>query len=492
MELYDPTLRPGLRLSNFVSQLIVEGKREEAICVAIGACELEPNRLEPFVNLAGAYEQVRGLEEYQIAAARYALDLPEEPEDPFEKSKRADAWHNLSLAQNRLYQWEDAFESAHKAHMLNPSNPWTLGHAAQCANQLGDPDLAVMLLTGALSLIEGEGSPFLNNPTPIMQKFRRDTRNGRAISKLEKGDLPGYFADYAHRFECGRLGEPAVDLYRQGKLWRPGQPIGKRVVIVLEGGLGDQIQFIRLAGWLPKGTVIDVVASPLLEPVVKTMGLVSDLVAVEDITDETVIASMDLVEWFHQNRQTLHPFGEWTKAPFGEWTEPYIHVNETADIGREPGKIAIAFCYAGNPDNNYDWARSIDLQSFLNWAETQRNRATFHSVQFGQKLVELPEWVEDCARPKMSDLAAVLNAADVLIGPDTGVLHLAGAMGRPAIMLHSFHQEWRWRLGTKIYGSNFRHLKQRIRGDWQEVLSRVGPELDNITPSQKGVEAMAH
>ena len=483
MNLYDPTLRPGLRLSNLATQFIREGRREEAIWVAIGACELEPNRLEPFVNLAGAYEQVHGLEEYQIAAARYALELPEEPEDEFEKFKRADAWHNMSLAQNRLYEWEAAFESAHKAHLLNPSNPWTLGHAAQCANQLGDRDLAIMLLTGALSLIEGEGSPFLNDAPLIMQKFRRDTRNGRALSKLEKGDLPGYFADYAHRFECGRLGEPAVDLFNAGLLWRPGQPIGKRVAIVLEGGLGDQLQFIRLAGWLPKGTTIHVIANPLLEAVLKTVPWIDDVISVEDITDETVIASMDLVEWVFSNQSTAHPFGE--------WTQPYVHVTEKAELRRQPGKIAIAFCFAGNPDNNYDWARSIDLASFLEWAETQLDRATLHSVQFGEKLVKLPDWVEDCARPKMSDLAAVLNNADVLIGPDTGVLHLAGAMGRPAIMLHSFHQEWRWRLGTQIYGDNFRHLKQQIRGDWSEVLSRVGPELDNITP-QKGVEAMAH
>jgi tetratricopeptide (TPR) repeat protein len=488
MNLYDPALKPGLRMSNFVSELLREGKKKEALIVAIGACELEPNRPEPLINLAGCYEQFPGCEQYQMAACRAAIDLADY-EDPYCNSKLSDAWHNLSLAQNRLYQWEDAFESANKAHLLNPGNPWCIGCAAQCANQLGQRELAIKLLTGTISLIEGEGSPFVNDPPPIMAKFRRDAWAGRAISKLETGDLSGYFADYSKRFELGRDADAGVKEFREGKLWRPGQPIGKRVHVLMEGGLGDQIQFVRLVrlfcAFNQRFDEVTLNCNPVLRELFAQLPFV-DFVNVDPDPSATQIASMDLVEWlFERNACYAHPFGVWSG-------DPYLKTSRTAAIRREPGKTAVAMCWQGNPDNNYDWARSIHFPALLEWAESNRDKYTFHSVQFGKKLFKLPDWIEDCQQPDMSALAAVLNAADIVIGPDTGVMHLAGALGRPAVMLHSFHQEWRWRLGTQIYGPDFRHLKQQVRGDWAEVLSRVGPELDEITHSNRGVEAMAH
>ena len=472
MELYDKSFCPGLRLSNLTAELIRAGRKAEAIACAIGACELEPNHPAPFANLAGAYDQVKGCEQFQLAAATEGLlNIDGHPPE-----LEADLRHNMSLALNRLYRWEEAIEQSNRAHLLSPANPWILGHAAQLANELGHVRAGISMLTGVLNLIEGEGSPFLSEPTPVMRKFRRDTYSGRAIASLEIGDMEQYFSDFRRsRIELGE--DPAAQFAKQHSPWRPGLPFPRRIKLFLEGGLGDQIQFVRLAQHVP--AEVHVECNPVLADVASRIPWVRSVN--QPVEGAVPVLSYDLVEWAYRGG---------IPQPFGAWPDVYIPVDGAAEIRRDPGKLAVAFCWQGNPDNSYDWARSMPLPAFLDWAEAQRDRCTFHSVQFGKKLFELPEWIEDAARPQISDLATVLNAADLVIGPDTGVMHLAGAMGRPALMLHSFHQEWRWRLGTQIYGPNFRHMKQNRRGDWAELLSRVGPVLDDLAPAE-GAYAMA-
>jgi tetratricopeptide (TPR) repeat protein len=474
--LYHDDLKPGLRLVNLAAKLLAEGRKEDAVCAAIGACEIESDRPEPFVMLAGCYDQVHGMEIYQAAACREALAI---------NPKDALALHNMSLAYMRMYRWEEALEFATQAHMLNPANPYTLQQGAALFSQLGQFDNAVKLLTAAYG-------HFINSPlddgSPAARVFKRDTLVSRGISKLEAGDYEGYFEGYKARLELADTKESqAAAAFHAGKLWKIGDPVGQAITIILENGLGDQIEFARLIPTFLKAhphLYVEVTGwnRSVANLIAKSLNLHVNLTCSRCPTQ---IAQMDIAEW---------AWREGMKDPFGAWTGPYIKADKTAAIRSENRKPAIGFCWQGNPNHAYDWARSMPLQSFVDWAETQRDRYTFHSLQAGEKRFTMPDWIEDCSRGEFADLTEVIAACDVTVGPDTGVLHLAGAMGRPAVMLHSFHQEWRWKLGTKIYGDNFRHLKQGVRGDWNELLSRLGPELDNLlscTEQDQPMEAMA-
>jgi tetratricopeptide (TPR) repeat protein len=469
--LFDQELKPGLRLVNLAAKLLAEGRKEEAICAAIGAYELESTRPEPFVMLAAAYDQVHGMEKYQAAACREALTV--NPDDAL-------AHHNLSLAQMRMYEWEAALESATRAHMLLPTNPYTLQQGAALFSQLGDFNNAVKLLTAALGHFQN--SP-LNDGSPKARVFLRDTLVSRGISKLEAGDYEGYFEGYRARLEFADPKESqAAAAFHAGKLWKVGEPLPKRVTIILENGLGDQVQFVRL---IPRFLAAHAIQyaniagwhEGLARLLAESLGL--------DYTGEPTsmgIAQMDIIEW---------AWREGLAYPFGAWSGRYLPVDVMADIDLKEGKQAVGFCWQGNPNHAYDWARSMPFKTFIEWAETQRDTRTFHSLQAGEKRFPMPSWIEDCSRADFADLIPVINACDVVVGPDTGVLHLAGALEQNAVMLHSFHQEWRWKLGTQFYTSNFRHLKQTRRGDWNELLSRLGPELDGLFYGEP-VEAMAH
>lgn len=470
-QLWDHELTPGLRLVNLTAKLLAEGRKEDAICAAIGACEIESERPEPFVALAGAYNEVHGLEKYQREACVRALAI---------NAKDALAWHNLSLAHMRLYAWEAALESATKAHSLDRSNPYHMLQGAAMFSQLGDPETAIKLLEGALALFHNMEKP----DTKIIQ----DTYLARALCHLELGHWEKYFRGWDKRLEFGDPDKcEAAGFHARGALWRPGQPIDAEHAVVLnENGLGDQIQFLRLAQLFKERNNLKTITVRHQEPLNELFAGIPWLSNFESEQAAIYLAPVDLVEWAYL---------EGMSDPFGRWTGPYIYEPDEIPVKNEPGKTAIGFCWQGNPNHAYDWARSMPLKAWLDWAESKRDTCTFHSMQRGQTRVPLPDWIETCDQDGFKGMAKVINSCHVIVGPDTGLLHMAGAMGKPTVMLHSFHQEWRWKLGTDFYGPTFRHLKQNVRGDWNELLSRLGPELDNLLDGieqSELMEAMAH
>jgi ADP-heptose:LPS heptosyltransferase len=76
----------------------------------------------------------------------------------------------------------------------------------------------------------------------------------------------------------------------------------------------------------------------------------------------------------------------------------------------------------------------------------------------------------------------VLSRLDGLVTVDTGIAHLAGAMGVPAWVLVSRIPDWRWmleRTDTPWYPT-LRLWRQPDEGDWTSVLAGLRRELDTV------------
>ena len=485
---WDPNFEPGPRLLRLAYRLMQEGNRGEALSAAIGAQQLLPNRLEPYTVLSAVYDKIPGLEEWQIKAADAGLSTPPSiGDDPQEDLMRADLHYNKALALNRLYRWQEALEVTNLSHRLNQSNPWTMGLAAQLLDELGQTELAIKFNRGAVALIEAPDNPYAKQEPA--RKFRRETYLALAICYLNAGDLPKYFEYFEKRLELGGTERIENRLYQAGELWRPRQAIRSHAVLILEQGIGDQIQFARLAKTFREEysyiTELIVHCHPAVKSVMSRMpwfdGAISTWEGFEE--EATFISSFDLIRWNFERGES---------EPFGAWTGPYIKANRTADIPREAArdgtqKSVIGFCWQGSKSHVYDWARSFPLETFLAWAEPRKDRCTFVSLQHGED-AKLPDWIIDGDRGPFDELAEVVNACDVIVGPDTAPLHLAGAMGKPVVMLHTFNQEWRWKRPERFYAKTFRHLRQSVPGNWKEVLSRLGPELDNILSAVEQAE----
>jgi len=78
-----------------------------------------------------------------------------------------------------------------------------------------------------------------------------------------------------------------------------------------------------------------------------------------------------------------------------------------------------------------------------------------------------------------TDTAAVISLLDIIVSVDTAVAHLAGALGKPAVILLPFAADFRWmrqRDDTPWYPSA-KLIRQQAFGDWDSAIARLGAEL---------------
>jgi ADP-heptose:LPS heptosyltransferase len=92
----------------------------------------------------------------------------------------------------------------------------------------------------------------------------------------------------------------------------------------------------------------------------------------------------------------------------------------------------------------------------------------------GLTLVEVMDEVTDLA-----DTAALMASLDLVIGADTAVVHLAGALARPVWLLSRFDGCWRWlsdRDDSPWYPT-LRLFRQPRPDDWESVAGAVATAL---------------
>ena len=83
----------------------------------------------------------------------------------------------------------------------------------------------------------------------------------------------------------------------------------------------------------------------------------------------------------------------------------------------------------------------------------------------------------------LSHLAALISQCDLIISISSTVIHLAGAMGIPTIVLCQHAPDWRYfqSFNKVLWYSNTHLLKQTKLDDWSYPLNLLNGEIDKIT-----------
>ena len=84
-----------------------------------------------------------------------------------------------------------------------------------------------------------------------------------------------------------------------------------------------------------------------------------------------------------------------------------------------------------------------------------------------------------------AETAAILQACDLVISSDSGLAHLAAALGRPTWILLMHIPEWRWGLhgSTTAWYPSARLWRQPRPGDWATPVERMAQELSRWSPT---------
>jgi hypothetical protein len=267
-----------------------------------------------------------------------------------------------------------------------------------------------------------------------------------------------------------------------GPRW-DGSPLnGKILLITSEQGLGDSLHFIRYAPLAKAkgGRVLFDCPDPLASLVATCPGI--DKVVSRNkpgVTYDTHIPLLSLPSLFGVPPEAatapvpyLHP----DPARVAHWRE------ELADV---PG-LRIGIAWQGSTIHKGDKLRSVPLTRFAPLAAVPG--VSLCSIQKGTGSEQLTDpsaaplnVIDLGARTgaEMADTAALMMNLDLVIAVDTAVVHLAGAMGRPAWVALPFAADWRWlREGERtLWYPTVRLFRQTVRGDWDGVFGRLAVAL---------------
>ncbi len=275
--------------------------------------------------------------------------------------------------------------------------------------------------------------------------------------------------------------------------WNGENLNGKTILIYGEQGFGDSLQycrFIPMMAALGARVILDVPES--LVRLMTTLKGVHQVVATgqELPPFDYNLPIMDLPHVFGTSVETIP-----AEVPylFADAKDYDVWKNRLAHAGRNK-KIGLA--WAGNPrlKHPYDLSprdsrRSVDIEAFAPILAIPG--LSFYSLQklYGQVPAGVPitDFMPQC--DDFADTAALMNQLDLVVTVDSSVVHLAGALGKPVLLLNRFDSCWRWlrwREDSPWYPT-LRMLRQKTPNDWGEVLQRLEKELTEFARQPVGV-----
>ena len=282
-----------------------------------------------------------------------------------------------------------------------------------------------------------------------------------------------------HHYEFRWIQKPLLLARPRSRQLRwSGQSLqGKTILLRIEQGFGDVIQFLRYAPGLQA-----LGATVLLG---KFSGLAHCFRGVDRVVDHGLPSSqcdyyIDIVSLpriFGTEVATIPALVPYIEAPrelVERWSER---------LGGE-GVLKVGVVWAGNPEHKNDRYRSLRLAALAPLWPVAGVR--FISLQKGAAAAEwegLPAGLDAVnLGPELADFtdtAAVISQLDLVICVDTAVAHLAGALGKPVWLLVAQPADFRWLEGREDspWYPTMRLFRQRQRGDWDEVIERVKEAL---------------
>ncbi len=449
--------------------------------------ELAPDEAEAHYNLATC---LLALERHADAATHFNRAVTLVP-------NHAKAYSNLSGALRGLGRLAEAEEACRKATALAPDLPtaWNnlgtvlaergrIGEAAGCFRRAiaVKPDFAEGFFNLGKAL-QGEGRHH-----DAAAQFRRaielkpdyvDANLAEAFHLLVIGDYAAGFPKLEWRW---RLKDRRPRDFTQ-PVWRGAALDGKTILLHAEQGFGDCLMLLRYAPLVAArgGRVVLEVPRRLERLAARLAGG----------PYATVVVGQPLPAFDTHCPLMSLPLALGTTLDTIPAAIPYVTAAPD-DVARWRARFAaspgmkVGLVWAGNPAHKNDRMRSIALTRLaplLDLAGVQ-----WFSLQVGDRAADLAGLaqggVTDLA-PDLNDFAetaAAITALDLVIGVDTGVIHLAGALGKPVWIMLAFDPDWRWLLerGDSPWYPSARLVRQEAPGDWDGVIARVRAALANV------------
>jgi hypothetical protein len=372
------------------------------------------------------------------------------------------ARHNLGVVYRDLELWELALIEFVDVIARNGRSAGGFHSLALVETHLGLYQAAVTHFRRAIAL---------KDPFP-------DAHFNLGMLLLRLGNFPEGFLEYEWRWQTDQF----TPFRSPNRKWR-GRPIAGTLLVHTEQGAGDAIQFARFLPMAAERCGRLLLVSPAnLFPLFSTLPGISKVRGAGKIDASEFEAYLPLLSLPGVLGTTLETVPRHV---------PYL-MPEARDVALGPSPIPdakrkVGLVWAGSPTHRNDRHRSCRLREFRPLFDVPG--VAFYGLQMGPQASEIAELRDSFTnlsdlrlnerKTDYADTAALLGQLDLLISIDTSVLHLAGALGRPAWGLISAISDWRWMVDREDspWYPTLRLFRQARLDDWSELLQRVAAAL---------------
>ena len=325
--------------------------------------------------------------------------------------------------------------------------------------ECGDPAGAIPFLQRAITL----------DPTNATANFNL------AVAYLLMGNYEQGWKQYETRWNYEHLAG-SLPNFEQPR-WTGQDLKDKTILVIGEQGHGDNIQFVRFVGDLAgRGARVVLNINDNLEPLFQSIKSIAhitingnNLPAFDYWTP--IMSIPGIIGCTLQNLSQVQYYLEADPAKVKSWQERLGFKN----------RLRVGFCWSGRRDTWINLHKAMPFETMLaliqrnpnyEWINLQTDcTPKEESALVSAGVKAYPGSIKD-----FSDTAGLMHHLDVVLGVDTAVAHLAGALGRPVwVMLNQYGLDWRWLLDrdSSPWYTTARLFRQPKMDDWSSVTEKV-------------------
>lgn len=403
--------------------------------------------------------------------------------------KHPTALQNLAAALRDMHHYHAAAAAAARSVILTDSeNPFCLTNLGVALLGLKRHGKALKILKEAVELLP-TAAPSWHNLGLILYIMGRHSdaldafdkslslaynphcASDRSMTLLSLGRIADGLASYECRWET---------LYKN-RVWELGIPEWKgedltncRLLVHHEQGFGDSIMLVRFLKQLAEKKCHLTLAVP--EPLVRLFQKSFPFISIFSLEDER-IGSNSGFDYHSPLLSVMRWIG--IKRPDDISSAPYLMSLGPSPMTLPSSKKKIGICWAsGNhAPALVDRRRLVPLHLFLPLFDNvdvaiislQKGEDTKDLIAYGLEglIFDVSMKLDDFA-----ETANVIDQLDLVISVDSAVCHIAGALGKPCLMLSPYTRCWRWwglPSGRPWYDHMFA-FTQSPDGSWDQAM----------------------
>lgn len=390
-----------IHLRQTVEFMLSKEHHETAIAIARSCSSLLPQNLEVMDMLASTLYKTR----------RYDEALPLALEITSKISWDHGARFNASKCLYRVGRVADAEAMIREGLRLSPSFIDGKLDLALYLSAQGKNDEAFSLLKELENLMPGDPRVIFN----------------LGWYALRHGD----FKDGMRRLGVGR--EIAVwgsrTLRMPRPMWNGEDPQGQTLLIVSEGGIGDEMISARFAKHLrDRGAKVILACSEKLISLMSRMDGPHRVIRHQEMYTTFFnywVPGMDAARLCNIDYETIPNDTYLSSNP--------TYVEKWKAIIEDSSELRIGIRWQGNPEFEYDQLRTVPAHLLFRLADQPNVKVFSLQRDEGAEAIEGETRVKDLSRQLVTweDTAAAIERIDLLITSCTAIAHLAAAMGKP-------------------------------------------------------------